>query len=392
MTHNVEMCKCFSSLERIGTGSSSDVYSAIFTPLGTPVALKVFYKDEKYNKELYLKEIEILKCVNHPFIAQYYSCYETPHMSSIIMELGENGTLLNYMNKMKRITIIEIKKFFSQIASAIRYLHINKKIIHRDIKLENFILDKNMSIRLLDFGFSTRMAEKLDQSGTNCGSIDYSAPELFISPNLSYSSDIWSLGVTFYALAAGKMPFFAENSEKVVNEIINNEPIFPKFIPPDLIDLLLRMMDKDPATRITITDVCEHPFFKGSPLQYYISDSFRYEERTETVPKKEELFQMATDLGIVVKPMKCDIDMMRAAHNIMIKMKNMIKILKNEECLCNNEICILPKIKRRPVEKHLSSLSIVAHGLTATSPPFKKLPYSLLVKPMSTSRKKNMEV
>ena len=141
------------------------------------------------------------------------------------------------------------------------YMH-EKNVSHRDLKLENIMIDKYAHIRLIDFGFSSLNT----MMTTCCGSIPYCAPEILSGQNYTKSADIWSLGIILYAILQGCLPFYHSNINMLAFIICSNEPYFTPSMDPSARDLIIKMLIKDPEQRITLNEIKEHPFVKQSKL------------------------------------------------------------------------------------------------------------------------------
>jgi serine/threonine protein kinase len=155
-------------------------------------------------------------------------------------------------------------KLFSQLISGVWYIH-QKKIAHRDLKLENLLLDRHRNVIITDFGFANRMDDLMQGS---CGSPCYAAPELFSKePYVGSAADIWSCGVTLYATLVGYLPFHddpanpnGDNLDLLYEHIVNKPLYFPDYISTDARDLLSMMLIPDPAHRATLVSVMAHPW------------------------------------------------------------------------------------------------------------------------------------
>lgn len=247
----------FSDLKQIGSGSFASIYSAIHVKTNTPVALKISYKGERNEKLQYIhQELVVHKSLNHPLICKYYTDIETEHLMIVVMELIEGLNLLEYVNRSGGLSIQETKKIFSQIVIVIEYLHEEHNIAHRDLKLENIMVDNYGNIRLIDFGLSS---QKRIMS-TICGSVAYCAPEVLKSENYTKMADIWCLGVILYSMAFGKLPFYDNNIVKLANIICRDEPNYPMNCDPLLLDLLKKLLMKIPCYRISIEEIKNHDF------------------------------------------------------------------------------------------------------------------------------------
>ena len=265
--------KDYSELTPIGGGGFSTVYSAIHIQTNRKVAIKHVKKEilgKDNNLRNFVREMEIMKKIDHPFIACIIDIIETSDSYFLVMELIENGTLLSKVNNEGFKSEGEKKMIYTQLASALYYLHIDAGIIHRDIKLENILFDKNWNIRLVDFGLSCNLEYHDKLFKTLCGSYPYAAPEIFLKNPYTTAVDIWSLGVCMYAVAVGRLPFFNTNTAKLIQMIIREEPTYPLCLDPLLVDLLKGMLEKNPSERFNITQVVNHKYFQDTNIMDYI--------------------------------------------------------------------------------------------------------------------------
>lgn len=249
----------FTGLNEIGTGSFSDIFSATHVKTNTEVALKVSLTRNVEEINLMDQEITINKTLNHPFICRFFSEFDTEHLRVLSMELIDGVSLLHYVNERGGLSIQEAKNIFTQLVISIEYLHNEAHITHRDLKLENIMIDSHGHIRLIDFGFSTTNPIMT----TCCGSIPYCAPEVLISHNYTKQADIWSMGIILFALIHGNLPFYNKNMKTLIQLILNSNVVYPPDFDDDLCDLLSKMLNKDPTKRITLDDIKLHPFIKN---------------------------------------------------------------------------------------------------------------------------------
>ena len=163
----------------------------------------------------------------------------------------------------------EARKFFVQLLSALEYVHTTLHIVHRDIKAENVLLDKNFNARLIDFGLCNTW-----QNGmllTSCGSLCYASPEIVAGRPYSTPTDIWSLGCLLFAMAVGTLPFYDSNQKRLAQKILYGQPVMPSTLSDELADLLTKLLVKDPNERATIQQIKEHPWVRD----YLIDDQVR---------------------------------------------------------------------------------------------------------------------
>ncbi|KAF9508795.1 hypothetical protein BS47DRAFT_1350040 [Hydnum rufescens UP504] len=201
------------------------------------------------------REIEVLRTIKHPNIVRLYDVIETDKYIGIVLEYASGGELFDHILAHRFLKEKDASKLFAQLISG---------IVHRDLKLENLLLDRNRNVIITDFGFANR-----------CGSPCYAAPELVISEGLYVGSavDIWSCGVILYAMLAGYLPFDddpanpdGDNINLLYKYIVNTPLTFPDYISPEARDLLSIMLVPDPAKRSDLATIMAHPW-----LAQYIS-------------------------------------------------------------------------------------------------------------------------
>ena len=195
--------------EKLGEGAFGSVRLGVNRQTGEKVAIKILEKNrlKSEDKCRIQREIKILKKLRHPNIVHLYSIIETEKQILIIMEYIQGQELFHYILLKKKISEEEACYYFSQIVSAVEYLH-NLKIAHRDIKSENILIDQNTKrIKLIDFGLSNTYGDK-DEGilSTSCGSPLYAPPEMLKGEIYKGNSiDIWSIGVVLYFIYLSKM-------------------------------------------------------------------------------------------------------------------------------------------------------------------------------------------
>lgn len=155
----------------------------------------------------------MFKSVHHGSIIKLFEIVEDQANLYLVMEYADKGDLLSFIKSNGTLSEMMALNFMRQIAEAVEYLHYEKCIAHRDIKLANILLSsKNHTIKLADFGLSNFYDKEKNLLKTSCGSPCYSAPEVLVGAKYNpLASDIWSLGVVFYSMIEGCLPFYHEN-------------------------------------------------------------------------------------------------------------------------------------------------------------------------------------
>ncbi len=197
----------YTVLGDLGVGQCGVVRKALHRTSGVETAIKTLSK-AKFD-EIGLKwgtrELELMRFLNHPNIVHLYDCISGDDVSYLIMEFVDGGELLGYCCEKGALPEDEARGFFRDILGAVDYLH-RKGIVHRDLKLENCLLDSQKRVKIIDFGLANFYLKGMLK--TSCGSADYAAPELFAS--MKYFGppvDVWAMGVMLFAMLAGVFPF-----------------------------------------------------------------------------------------------------------------------------------------------------------------------------------------
>lgn len=169
------------------------------------------------------------------------------------------------------MSIEKTQKIFTQLVGAVAYVH-SKSCVHRDLKLENILLDKHGNVKLCDFGFTREYEGKSSYLQTFCGTICYSAPEMLKGEKYAGEKvDVWSLGIILYALIAGQLPFDEDDDQVTKTMILSDAPKYDDRFPEDARSLINHLLSKRPLLRPTLTDILVHPFLvEHAPQQQAI--------------------------------------------------------------------------------------------------------------------------
>ncbi|KAG9310881.1 Pkinase-domain-containing protein [Chiua virens] len=270
-------------LQTVGEGEFGKVKLGLHSQWGEEVAVKLIRRgniDSSVRMSKVEREIEVLRTLKHPNIVRLYDVIETDKYIGIILEYASGGELFDHILAHRYLKEKDAAKLFSQLISGVWYIH-QKKIVHRDLKLENLLLDRNRNVIITDFGFANRFEHRADDlMQTSCGSPCYAAPELVISEGLYVGSavDIWSCGVILYAMLAGYLPFDddpanpdGDNINLLYKYIVNTPLSFPDYVSTEARDLLSIMLVPDPTRRADLRTIMAHPWL--STYAYIFSNS-----------------------------------------------------------------------------------------------------------------------
>ena len=275
----------------IGQGAFGKVNIGLNVLSGRIVAVKSFIKDElknSQNMEKILYETNLMRKLNHPNITKILETFEDDKYILIIMEYINGGNLFSFVKKRRKLSEKISKFLFRQIILGIQHIH-SKKIVHRDIKLENILIDLNNRIKICDFGIGIMLDSEEELIHEQCGTPMYMAPEIILNSKKEgykgYPVDIWSAGIALYIMLSGTLPFLYKNNKSEKNEIdnsvslsnnnnyqlqysiINKSPKKIKKISPEARDLLKGLLNKDPSKRLTIDEILNHPWLKSEKKQ-----------------------------------------------------------------------------------------------------------------------------
>ncbi|KAJ3053396.1 Serine/threonine-protein kinase par-1 [Rhizophlyctis rosea] len=260
----------------VGEGNFAKVKLAKHKLTGVEVAVKVIDKttlDEKKLAKLY-REVRIMKLLHHPHIVKLYEVIETKSTVFLVMEYASGGELYDYLVVHGKMKEKEARAKFRQILSAVSYCH-KKRVIHRDLKAENLLLDSNLDIKIADFGFSNYYDpdSKLD---TFCGSPPYAAPELFQGRRYTGPEvDIWSLGVILYVLTTGCLPFDGKNLQEMRESVCRGKYRIPFYLSDSCEKLLRKFLIRDPYKRAGLEMLIDDPWinegYDHSPISTDVS-------------------------------------------------------------------------------------------------------------------------
>ncbi|KAM7342689.1 par-1 isoform 7-T12 [Cochliomyia hominivorax] len=262
-------------IKTIGKGNFAKVKLAKHLPTGKEVAIKIIDKTQLNPGSLQklFREVRIMKMLDHPNIVKLFQVIETEKTLYLVMEYASGGEVFDYLVLHGRMKEKEARVKFRQIVSAVQYCH-QKRIIHRDLKAENLLLDSELNIKIADFGFSNEFTpgSKLD---TFCGSPPYAAPELFQGKKYDGPEvDVWSLGVILYTLVSGSLPFDGSTLRELRERVLRGKYRIPFYMSTDCENLLRKFLVLNPAKRASLETIMSDKWmnmgFEDDELKPYV--------------------------------------------------------------------------------------------------------------------------
>mmetsp|Transcript_88214 Transcript_88214/g.248279 ORF Transcript_88214/g.248279 Transcript_88214/m.248279 type:complete len:527 (-) Transcript_88214:120-1700(-) len=255
--------------ESVGSGFNGYVHKAINKTTKDTYAAKPFKirgLSKKSMEELRM-EVSLFLRMDHPHVARLIDVYEGQGQLILLMELLEGGELYDRISRKKKFTERDAATASWQMLVAINYLH-SQSIVHRDIKLENFLYDTMDSnhLKLIDFGFSRLHNKTEKKMMASCGTLAYMAPEVLKGVGYTNKCDMWSLGCVTFILLMGYMPFpsqdTAENIETIIRGEYSKNPKVWNRLSNDAKDFVHCLLQKSVNSRLSSAEALQHPFMQ----------------------------------------------------------------------------------------------------------------------------------
>lgn len=251
----------------LGEGNFGKVKYANDLDSGRAFAVKILEK----NRILQLKitdqikrEIGTLKLLKHPNIVRLHEVLASKTKIYMVLEYVTGGELFEKIVSNGKLSENNGRKLFQQLVDGVSYCH-QKGVFHRDLKLENVLVDAKGNIKISDFGLSALPQHFRDDGllHTTCGSPNYVAPEILANKGYDgATSDVWSCGVILYVILTGYLPFDDRNLVVLYQKIFKGEVQIPKWLSPGAQNIIRRILDPNPVTRITMKEIKADEWFK----------------------------------------------------------------------------------------------------------------------------------
>lgn len=258
----------FELLKVVGKGSFGKVMQVKKKDTGKIYAMKVLKKQHLVARKQVAHtqtERRVLENIDHPFIVSLRFAFQTASKLYMVLDYFTGGELFFHLKNHGRFSEARAKFYAAEIVLALKCLH-DHAIVYRDLKPENVLLDEGGHIRLTDFGLSKESVGVQQLTHTFCGTPEYLAPEVIHGTGYGPAVDWWSLGTLLYEMLTGLPPFYNQNLHVMYEKIIRARLTFPSHMSPEGKDLLTKLLDRNPATRLgsaqeDAREVMRHPFF-----------------------------------------------------------------------------------------------------------------------------------
>uniref|UniRef100_A0A8C4HZJ8 protein kinase C n=1 Tax=Dicentrarchus labrax TaxID=13489 RepID=A0A8C4HZJ8_DICLA len=262
----------FKLIAVLGRGHFGKVLLSEYKKTGSLYAIKALKKGDivaRDEVESLMCEKRIFETVNgshHPFLVNLFACFQTPEHVCFVMEYTAGGDLMMHIHA---DVFSETRAVFYSacVVLGLQFLHDNK-IVYRDLKLDNLLLDTEGFVKIADFGLCKEGMGYGDRTSTFCGTPEFLAPEVLTDTSYTRAVDWWGLGVLVYEMLVGESPFPGDDEEEVFDSIVNDEVRYPRFLSTEAIGIMRRLLRRNPERRLGSSekdaeDVKKQPFFRG---------------------------------------------------------------------------------------------------------------------------------
>lgn len=260
----------YNFIKTVGCGTFSVVKEAVDELTNERVAIKCIPKSKLSTASdiiHFKQEVKVVLMLDHPGIIKIRDFLVDPLYYYVITDYCSGGTLLEQNIDSDSVDEEYVKQIFKQILETVCYMH-EQKVAHRDLKLENIMLDDYGQIKLVDFGFS-KHAEQDHLFSTPCGSPAYAAPEIIDGKKYNgMEADMWSCGVILFTLLTGSLPWSGRNQMSVFKQIREGKVIIPAGVGTHAAALITNLMQNSPEKRMTARQALLHPWFNGISINW----------------------------------------------------------------------------------------------------------------------------
>lgn len=260
----------FNFIAVLGKGNFGKVMLAEYKASKTLYAIKVLKKDfiiENDEVESTRSEKRVFLVANkekHPFLINLHSCFQTETRVYFVMDYVPGGDLMLHIQK-EQFGKQRARFYAAEVCLALKYFHENG-IIYRDLKLDNILLGIDGHIKIADYGLCKEEMWSGKTTTTFCGTPEFMAPEILAEQRYGRAVDWWAFGVLIYQMLLGQSPFRGEDEDEIFDAILSDEPLYPIHMPRDSVDILRKLLTREPDKRLgcgpsDALEIMKHPFF-----------------------------------------------------------------------------------------------------------------------------------
>uniref|UniRef100_A0A3P9ICW3 protein kinase C n=1 Tax=Oryzias latipes TaxID=8090 RepID=A0A3P9ICW3_ORYLA len=256
----------------LGRGHFGKVLLSEYKKTGTMYAIKALKKgdiiarDEVDSLMCEKRIFEIVNMSHHPFLINLFACFQTSQHVCFVMEYTAGGDLMMHIHT-DVFTEPRAVFYAACVVLGLQFLH-DHKIVYRDLKLDNLLLDTDGYVKIADFGLCKEGMGYGDRTSTFCGTPEFLAPEVLTDTSYTRAVDWWGLGVLIYEMLVGESPFPGDDEEEVFDSIVNDEVRYPRFLSTEAIGIMRRLLRRNPERRLgsgekDAEEVKKQPFFRS---------------------------------------------------------------------------------------------------------------------------------
>ncbi|XP_072564212.1 serine/threonine-protein kinase PLK3-like [Paramormyrops kingsleyae] len=271
-------------LELLGEGGFAQCFKMMDIFTGEIFAVKVIPIKHSDGIKESLREVVLLKLLQHQHVVNFSHHVEDDKFLYIFMELCSRGSMLDLLQEREILSKPEVRYYLRQLIGALRHIH-GKGIVHRDLKLENLLLTEALGLKVADFGLATKLEPLESRQKRFCGTREYAAPEVWKMEGHGPESDVWALGCIMYTMLVGAYPFDGD-AEEIKQRVTKVEYTLPKSLSSSAKTLISWILQKNPQDRPTLEQILNHKFFtKGFTPEEIPSNSYHKVPRFRAVKR-----------------------------------------------------------------------------------------------------------
>ena len=257
-------------LKVLGRGTYGKVQLVRSKLDGKVYAMKTMGKrllEETEQIEQTIIEKDVLLMTRHPFLVSAHATFQTPQKIFMVLDYVPGGELFGRLKEEGKFSENRVRLYAAEMALGIGALH-SRGLIYRDLKPENILIDAQGHIRLTDFGLVKTHMFGDSTTTTFCGTPEYIAPEMLNQQPYTKVVDWWSFGIIIFEMLTGLPPFYDENTNKMYRMILQDKVVFPPNLNATAVDLISKLLEKDPSVRLgggdgDVEEIKKHPFFES---------------------------------------------------------------------------------------------------------------------------------